>query len=444
MLERGRKIGITDCIWVIMVGALYFCWACHLQQSWCPDEYMRDDVAFWILQNGRLPVGNEPELINPIWGFSYAFLPYLPSLIGVLLMKLCGLFTASPAALLMALRSVSVLAGAGSALFSLKIGKRVFHNRLSDYVFSAFICLLPQFVFVSSYFNNDSFSVFTTVVMLYFWVCGLQDGWNVRNSIGLGIGIGCCALTYYNAYGFILGSVVFYFLSWAARGEKSKPGNVLKYFLIILGTAFAVAGWYFIRNYFIYDGDFLGMRAMRYCGELNAADAYKPSSIQTRQEMGVNFWDMLTDAYWFRNTLHSFIGCFGYMNVWISLKLVRVYYLVLGGGAAVGLVLLSGKKRTRPLSLCLLMTIVLPVLLSLYNSYTTDYQMQGRYLLSALPGLAFLAVSCYDRIVAKVRKWMQNLFLGVILVGWILLFARVWFTTILPECWAQAIEQILL
>ena len=70
MLERGRKIGITDCIWVIMVGALYFCWACHLQQSWCPDEYMRDDVAFWILQNGRLPVGNEPELINPIWGFS--------------------------------------------------------------------------------------------------------------------------------------------------------------------------------------------------------------------------------------------------------------------------------------------------------------------------------------------------------------------------------------
>lgn len=444
MLERGRKIGITDCIWVIMVGALYFCWACHLQQSWCPDEYMRDDVAFWILQNGRLPVGNEPELINPIWGFSYAFLPYLPSLIGVLLMKLCGLFTASPAALLMALRSVRVLAGAGAALFSLKIGKRVFHNRLSDYVFSAFICLLPQFVFVSSYFNNDSFSTFTTVVMLYFWVCGLQDGWNVKNSIGLGIGIGCCALTYYNAYGFILGSVIFYFLSWGVREEKSKPGRVLKYFLIIAGVAFVIAGWYFIRNFFIYDGDFLGMRAMKYCGELNAVDAFKPSLMQTRKKMGLTFWNMFADRYWFRSTLHSFIGCFGYMSVWISFKLVMVYCLVLGAGAAAGFFLLAGKRRTRLLSLCLVVSMGLPVLLSLYNSYTSDYQAQGRYLLSALPGLAFLAATGYDRIAVKVGKWMQNVFLGVLLAGWILLFARVWFTSILPECWSQAIGQILL
>lgn len=38
------------------------------------------------------------------------------------------------------------------------------------------------------------------------------------------------------------------------------------------------AGWYFIRNGIIYNGDFLGIQATRKCGEINAMEQYKPSN----------------------------------------------------------------------------------------------------------------------------------------------------------------------
>ena len=70
-----RKIinSVIDIIFVVCIGIIYFEWSSHLMQSWAPDEGMREDVVYWIAKNGRLPIGDEKELINPIWGFSYAF-----------------------------------------------------------------------------------------------------------------------------------------------------------------------------------------------------------------------------------------------------------------------------------------------------------------------------------------------------------------------------------
>lgn len=444
-MERQKKLEIiVDYLFVIMVGTLALCWACHMRQTWAPDEYMRDDIPLWIVSNGRLPIGNEPELLNPIWGFSYAFVPYLPSLIGAALIKLFSVFTSADIAALLALRMVSVLSGMGTALFSLKIGKRLFDNRFSVYVFAAFICLFPQYLFLSSYFNNDSFSVFTTTVILYFWICGMQDGWKVSNSIGLGIGLGICALTYYNAYGYILCSVIFYVFSWIRRGEKFRTKEFLKYGIIIAGVAFLIAGWYFIRNAVIYQGDFLGLESMNSCGELNALEEFRPSNRQTVQRRGLSVIDMLRDNQWIRSVVISFVGCFGYMTVQISHVVVLVYCLVLGGGACIGMVLMSRNKTTRLLTGCLILTMIIPVLLMVYSSYAVDYQPQGRYAMSALPGLSLLAASGYDGILKKLDKRIKNILLGMLLLGWILLLAYVFFSTILPECWSREIAQILL
>ena len=69
----------------------------------------------------------------------------------------------------------------------------------------------------------------------------MQDGWNKKNTIGLGVGIGMCALTYYNAYGYILCSIVFYVGSWIHKGKKIEWSKFWKFGLIIAGVAIMFA-----------------------------------------------------------------------------------------------------------------------------------------------------------------------------------------------------------
>ena len=55
---------------------------------------------------------DEKEILNAIWGFSYGFTPYLPSIISFFFMKIASIFTTTPVHLLIAARLTSVLAGA--------------------------------------------------------------------------------------------------------------------------------------------------------------------------------------------------------------------------------------------------------------------------------------------------------------------------------------------
>lgn len=446
MREKKIIYTILDVMFVILVGLIYFGWTTHLMQSWSPDEGMREDVVYWIAQNGKLPIGDEPELINPIWGFSYAFLPYLPSIIGAFFVKVVSLFTSNEVALFIAPRMVSVFAGMGAAFFALKIGKRVFHNRFTDYVFAGFICLLPQFVFICSYFNNDSFSVFSCVVMLYFWISGLQDEWNIKNSIGLGIGIGMCALTYYNAYGFILCSVILYICSWIKKGQKFQTKKFFQMGFLIAGVAIAFAGWYFIRNAIIYNGDFLGIQATRACGEIHAMEQYKPSNRTTLLNQGQPFSALLTDSYWWKMTTGSFIGCFSFMSVLISDNYIYAYYMILGIGTIIGLFFFMKKRNTRLLGIIMLGTMAIPLLLSVYNSYVADYQPQGRYIMSGLPAFALFAACGYDEIVhrlPKIPQVLKNIFIAAILIIWIILLYGVFKDYIYIYCWCPDLQQIL-
>lgn len=440
-----RKIinSVIDIIFVVCIGIIYFEWSSHLMQSWAPDEGMREDVVYWIAKNGRLPIGDEKELINPIWGFSYAFLPYLPSIIGAFYVKIISVFTSSEIAIFLAPRMVSVFAGMITGGFALKIGKRIFYNRLSDYLFASFICLLPQFVFICSYFNNDSFSVMTTVIMLYFWICGMQDGWNKKNTIGLGVGIGMCALTYYNAYGYILCSIVFYVGSWIHKGKKIEWSKFWKFGLIIAGVAIMFAGWYFIRNGIIYNGDFLGIQATRKCGEINAMEQYKPSNRTNMYNQGKTIWDMLTDGYWVKMLYSSFIGCFSFMSVLISDWYIHRYYAILLLGGIIGLIIMLVNKKTRLLCITLVFTMIIPIVLTIYNSYSADYQPQGRYVMSALPGLGFCSAYGYDVISNKIPKWLGYILIILLGLTWIHLLHGVYRDYINVYCWCNDIKQIL-
>ena len=73
--EKVVRLLIVTAFFVV-----YLHLAIGLPMDQAPDEAMRFDLAKWIYTHMALPVGNEEEIVSPVWGFSYAYNLYLPEL----------------------------------------------------------------------------------------------------------------------------------------------------------------------------------------------------------------------------------------------------------------------------------------------------------------------------------------------------------------------------
>lgn len=258
-----------------------------LKTEHAPDEAMRMLIPEYIVSHHTLPNGMEESVRHPLWGFSYALYPYLTAIISSVFMAITSLFTKSAAALLTAARLTSVLSGTGTLIVVFLIGEELFERRESALLGGIFVGFLPQFVFLSCYVNNDSFAVFTVALIIYFWIRGMKSAFCKKDCIGLGAGCGLCALSYYNAYAYLLCSILLFF---ALMIHFRKPAKeIFVKALAVFAIAFLIGGWFFIRNAVIHDGDLLGMRTSNESAALYAADEYKPENRQTPASEGWSF-----------------------------------------------------------------------------------------------------------------------------------------------------------
>lgn len=422
---------------------VYMSLACFLPVSKAPDEEMRYDVARFILEHHRLPVGCDAEIRNGVWGFSYAFTPYLPSLLAAGIMSITSLFDGGATAMVVASRLVSVSSALGCIYMSFLIGDKMFRGFENRMFFTVTISFLPQFAFLSAYLNNDMFAVFSSMLILYGWICGKERGWDVASSLFLGFALGLCALTYYNAYAWILCSAI-YFFGTVFQGEPSgKSRNyVIHRCLVIAVTAFALAGWFFVRNALLYDGDFLGMNAMRACGELYAADAFKPSARVTFASEGKTIWDMFLETEWISYSAKSFFACFGHLNLWASLKYYICYMSIIciaAAGFAYGFFKRKRSSENRLLYLCLALCMAIPVILSAANSYFNDFQAQGRYLMPALPALMICVSKGLEQIddaIGAKKRYAALAACALWLFCFVMIFAKVMVVHLYVGIWA--------
>ena len=434
---------------------VYFAWAFIQPFNSAPDEYMRYQISQFIYQKGFLPLGSDPEIINPIWGTSYGFTPILAYIIGSAFMKITSLFTADSFALLMSARLVSVFCNTGTVIVCFKIADKLFSG-LYRWMFVIFVAFLPQFIFIGSYVNTDAMAIFSTALIVYAWIHGLTSHWSRLSCILLAAGISVCALSYYNAYGFILCSILLYladhlitykavlrpkykFVKAAVdqhecqdskRGVKQsgKPtisgtqqfwSQTGRQAGLIIAFVFILAGWWFIRNAIIYQGDFLGLRTSDHYAQINALEAFKPSHIDSAYNNHWNIWYLLFDKQWLVISYKSLIGCFGYMEIWLK-PAIYYGYTILWGIGGIGLFswIINGllrhtlnldfKKNLLPF--VLLLTIPIPFLLSLYYSYYSDFQPQGRYLLPMLIPLMIFITKGLQLIIDKmfVNIWIRR------------------------------------
>lgn len=382
-----------------------FCFICTMKEPYGigPDEQMKMDVCKYIQENNVIPHGGDEAIRNPDWGISYAFTPILSYIISAMFMKIVAIFTANEFALVVAARFVSVLCYTGIAIMSIKIAEKLFKG-IYKWVFIVLITCLPQLIFIGSYINNDSLAIFSISIIIYSWIIGLETKWNMKSNIILGVGLGMCALSYYNAYGFILTSTIIFIVSYFINKENNKIDikKLFKNGIIIFAVTFLICGWWFIRSYIIYDGDFLGLNITEEYAEKYAKEGCKPSNRRTPQNLNQSMATMILKREWLQYTIKSFIGFFGPLTMPIGTKAYIAYIAIYFIGFAGYLVYLikniklkfyKKEKNKLLLEIIFIINMIIPVCLSLYYSYTNDFQPQGRYIMPMLiPLMYFVTV----------------------------------------------------
>lgn len=400
--QKRNVFLLIEGTFLLFLFIFYFMWAWHQPFNSAPDEKMRYDIPKYIYEHSSLPHGGDPEIRDENWGISYAFNPILSYIFSALFMKITSLFTTDSFALLISARTVSVICGVITAFFTIRISQKLLPSPFRP-LFIVLVTLLPQMAYLASYVNTDAMAVTSTSIIIYMWILGLESNWNKKSCIGLAIGLALCSLSYYNAYGYILCSILLFVFSTLCMGEKKWDYQLmLKRGLLIAGIALFLAGWWFIRSYIIYDGDILGMSTSRKFSELYAADAFKPSNRVTYKSGGYSIIGMLFNkGGWIETTKFSFIGCFGYMERYLGVRTYDryIYLIALGGiGVILNFIKLFIPRKNKCwckeniLNITLAVAMIIPVLLTIYYAYASDYQAQGRYVMPMIIPLMYFAM----------------------------------------------------
>ncbi len=427
MKEGPAKERVFAVLLVATAAAFYFSWSVMTPYGEGPDEAMHYDVVDFIHTYGALPRGDDPRIRNDIWGFSYAFSPILPFILGAGIDAVIKLFTKDFFTLVMGARMISILSGALCVFLVFRIGCHLFPGEKARYVFPVCVGFFPELAFLFTYINSDAFAIMTTALIVLFWVRGISSDWAIRDQIGLAAGISLCALTYYNCYGFILLSVPVFLFSLIAAGKDRRFTAVSTGRIIVL--VFLMCGWWFIRNGILYNGDILGRRTLNATEELYALPEYRPSNIRTPQKDGVSVFYMVFRMGWLKSTYESFIAMFSHYRLPGRVLIFRIfkrYFALAAAGVTILFFRWIGKwRRLRSekdlstsvtaseraafgknavLHINLAFAACIPVGLALYYSYASDYQPQGRYIMPCIIPLMYFCVLGFREAGRTVRE----------------------------------------
>ena len=378
-----------------------------------PDEINRFRVVRFIYENGYLPKGDDPAVLIPGYGGSYAFQPMLTYILEGFLLRAVDLFTDRFDVLLVAARMVNVFFGMAAAVLTRRLSKLLFPEKMTQWLFSCLVVFLPQSLFLHTYINTDSCAFLSVILMFTAVLDGMKNGFTRPLCIQTAAGVILCALSYYNAYGAVVVTVILFISCFAGKvsaGTITRDGTaspVDRYYMdwkpmfragaFISALVFLGAGWWFIRNAILYHGDFLGMNARNLCVASTCTPDFHPLLRQTCQNQGIGVLAMVFGTDYFTLLVRSFVAMFGPMNLPTHYYIYEIYYRIFAVGLLVCMLpigrglYLSWQEKNRRFFFngCMVLACVIPVFLCVYYSYTWDFQPQGRYLMPMLPAFMY-------------------------------------------------------
>ena len=436
--KKNKKIIMA--IFLIGLFGYYLIWTVSQPYNSCPDEKMKWDICKYIAEHNSIPDGRDESIRDSIWGISYAFQPILTYMICAVFVKIASIFTTQQFVLVVAARLVSTISMTLTIYFVIKIANKLFKDKgIYKYLFIVFIAFQPITAFLASYINNDSTAILAISMIIYLWILGLESNWKIKHCILLGGAVGFCALTYYNAYGYILCSVLICLSS--AVLNKMGTKEIAKKALIVASVAFAVAGWWFVRNAIIYDGDILGTKTQNEYGNKYALEQYKPSLRKTPENSNESIWHMLDEDAWANTTAKSFVGIFGYHNILMSNKIYYSYlslWLIGGLGCLLKFkdlfIYKKEEKSKYILNYIFVIAIIIPILLSIIYSYTSDFQPQGRYIMGIIIPFVYFVVNGIQTMLEKFIKSekIRNIIIIMVMLLIIAISFKAIFSYVIP------------
>ena len=220
-------------------------------------------------------------------------------------------------------RSVNLLFGALTVGATYLLAREIFSRQLHAIYAAAIVALTPQFLFISSVINNDiAASAFSTVT-LWLLVGGVRRGVSISRAGLLGISIGLAALSKVSTLALVPLTLSVVALNAWWRTTDLRPLQRLRLILgrsaIILGVAFVIGGWWYVRNFLLYDD---------------------PIGLQTHFETWWKYQEPLPlSALWSQlpGVALSFWAAFGMGNIHLP-KAAYVFAMSLAFAAVVGLV----------------------------------------------------------------------------------------------------------
>lgn len=436
------RITKNDKIFILICFFVYFIWAISFPFDSAPDEYGRYLIPSYIYNHHSLPNSGTLETMIPLWGFSYAAYPYLMSIFSSIIMFIVGIFNDSSTMLYIAARMSSVIVATINAYYAIKLGKIVFKSKQAQLVCTTIIALLPQIVYLSSYHNNDILGLCMTTAIIYYWFEGVNTQWSFRTCIPFGICLGICLLSYYNAYGVLLASLFVYFGSFIVkRNEWQLSLKEITIRTLILGILIVlIAGWWFVFAYIYNNGDFLGLNITKQYGNIYAVDYLKPVNKSFPLKEGMSLFEMLFDNEWIKSTYYSLIGVFSHMSILLD-EYIYIIILAVFCLSIIGCLIGVNKNIFSKMNIiyifsCIIVVFV-PVILSIYRSYTFDFQAQGRYIITIIPVVALIfgiGLGRIDKYLKKIKVFkyfnlevLFSIFMIVIMVySYILVYIKIY------------------
>lgn len=407
----------AEIIFYLLVFAAIACFAMLQTYGDPPDEINRFKVVNYIRNHGRLPHGADPEVILSGYGASYAFQPILTYIIQGYLLRFLGMFTSDGYILLLAARMVNVCLGVLMAYFVRGIAKEAWKSPYIQWTFTLLVVFLPQNIFIHSYVNTDSMAMLSVAIIFYAVLHAQKTGYDKKDCILLAIGIILCAMSYYNAYGIILAAILIFAINYVhtrysnGQGEERKRLTVEWREMVRKGSLISVIvllgiGWWFIRNAVLYDGDIIAMSARLKCAIETAAPDYNPLTRFTYQKAGIPLKEMLFETGYVTLLRDSFIAMFGPMRIpthgliylfykylWIiacAIALLPIKPIKAEGMSVWKADRAPDRKNIVVFYACMTLFCIITVALSVYYSYTWEFQPQGRYILPVLIPFMYL------------------------------------------------------
>lgn len=405
-------------ILLVLLLSLFFCylmvWVFTIPFNGAPDEALRYLVPRYIYETWSLPTGYDPAVIYHEGYYSYAFYPQLlGAVVSAAFMRLGDLVVFEKVALIYWARLTSVFSGLGVSYVLGRTSYRLTSSFAVRLLTMTLVVAWPQLTFLSAYLNNDIIGLLGTAIlvegMIIIWK---EQDWRLRDTFWVALGYIVCLLGYANTYPLVLFSGL-YFLVMLVRCQRQKGKSIFWIFnhcLLLLVLLLTLAFPFFLRNYLLYQ-DWLGNQVFEARNQEWLREGNPPTLFPYQ---GGNFLAMVMSLPFWKSTMESFIGVFGYMSIVMS----PLDYAIYRGFMLLGLVFSGVTSIWRLvtktidwdrilLGLTLVGSSLLTIGLVLYRGFKVDYQAQGRYIIVLIVPLFLTAVTGYSKLLCKLPKWLR-------------------------------------